>query len=309
VKYFQRLVRELQTGTIKKHLPGQRVEPPTLLSRTTVLGKRLCYVEMGFEQTGTPILFVHGFGGYFLDWARVMVPVSKHSRVIAIDLPGWGFSEPPDEEQDGIEFHIRAIEEFLKIKKFSKVKIVGLSYGGALAWGAAAMKKEFVEEVVLINSMPPNPIRHMGSPLFRFIFSINRFWPLARMGHLFLTRMQYKMICIENLKHRRLLDSFYVKMGYLLLKQPHIAHTLHSFAQLAVKIDWDGWEEKLKKINVPVTILQGEDDKIFPPAASKYLRKLIPNSNYIQVKDCGHAMMFDKPRKVAKYLIYGRILT
>src|SRR2546426_10603487 len=42
---------------------------------------------------GTPLLLIHGFGGPLM-WQRVLGPLSKRFRVMAVDLPGFGDSDP-----------------------------------------------------------------------------------------------------------------------------------------------------------------------------------------------------------------------
>lgn len=44
---------------------------------------------------GTPVLFVHGAGGDHATWARQLEHVRRTRRAIAIDLPGFGRSDPP----------------------------------------------------------------------------------------------------------------------------------------------------------------------------------------------------------------------
>src|SRR5437879_5313082 len=42
---------------------------------------------------GTSLLLIHGLGGPLM-WQRVLVPLSKRFRVMAVDLPGFGDSDP-----------------------------------------------------------------------------------------------------------------------------------------------------------------------------------------------------------------------
>jgi pimeloyl-ACP methyl ester carboxylesterase len=44
---------------------------------------------------GTAVLFVHGAGGDHASWARQLEHVRRTRRAVAIDLPGFGRSDPP----------------------------------------------------------------------------------------------------------------------------------------------------------------------------------------------------------------------
>jgi pimeloyl-ACP methyl ester carboxylesterase len=143
----------------------------------------------------------------------------------------------------------------------------------------------------------------MISPIYQGIFALNRSRTAALIGHKMLRKSQYKMICRENLLNDRLLDSFYLDLAYLVMKQPKIPFLLNTFARGADKTDWADWEHRLAGTRVPVSILQGVNDRIFSFEAASHLYELIPNSELIEVEECGHAMVFDQPRRVSDFLI------
>ena len=258
------------------------------------------------DPSDIPIIFLHGYGGFFMDWPRVMTPLSKRHFVVALDLPGWGFSEAHDDGSK-IEDDAWVVLEFIKKMGLSNAILVGLSYGSAVAWSAASMtadvRLERVKEVLLLNPMPPHPIKHMNSKLYKGLFQLNRYKTLATIGNKFLTKSHYKAICKENLKHARLLDTFYLQLGYLVTKQKKVVENLYRHSKGAQNIDWDRWERELSKINLPTTIMQGLDDRIFSMESARYLGGLIPNSRLLEVDDCGHAIVFDRPQKVIRELI------
>jgi len=75
---------------VANHKPGDVLTPPPSMPSMMMNGHRLSYVEMGEDTTSEnpAIIFLHGFGGFFMDWPRVMMPVARHTRVFALDLPG-----------------------------------------------------------------------------------------------------------------------------------------------------------------------------------------------------------------------------
>ena len=300
MRYFARLLSELRT-VVEGTRPGDVLTPPPLLSRIDLHGRRLSYFHMGLDQ-GRPIILLHGFGGFFMDWPRVMAPVSRRHHVFAIDLPGWGFSEP-HEHVHGIEDDVRTVHDFIRHLDLREVTLVGLSYGGGVAWASAGLRVPGVKQVVLLNPMPPHPLRFMHSKIYNGIFFLNQTRLSARLGHKLLNKQQFKVICKESIRHFRLLDSFYLELGYRVIKQPHIAEIMFRQARGARQIDWSHWERKLSEVEIPVHILQGDQDRLFSLQSAQYLQGLIPGATLEVVGDCGHAMVFDQHRHVSEFLL------
>jgi pimeloyl-ACP methyl ester carboxylesterase len=296
-------MRQLKQLT-ESHRPGDHLTPPALLPFITVKDHKIFYASAGpDEPTDKPaVILLHGFGGFFMDWPRVMAPISKHTRVYAIDLQGWGFSEM-NPEASQLEDEVHVVREFIRQLQLDQVIIAGLSYGGGVAWAAAAMNVPRVKRVVLVNPMPPNPLKYIVSPIYQGIFAVNRTRTGALFGHKLLRKAHYKMICRESLLNDRLLDNFYVDLAYLVLKQPKIPFILNMLAKGAAKTNWADWEHRLAGTRIPVSILQASHDRIFSFEGASHLYELIPNSELIEVDDCGHAMVFDQPRVVSDFII------
>ena len=54
------------------------------------------YVDFGGLATGPAVVLVHGLGGSHLNWDLFAPLLTEHARVWALDLPGFGRSEPPE---------------------------------------------------------------------------------------------------------------------------------------------------------------------------------------------------------------------
>lgn len=48
------------------------------------------------DETGPPVLLLHGFPTCSFDWRHVWPDLRRHRRVVALDLPGYGLSDKPD---------------------------------------------------------------------------------------------------------------------------------------------------------------------------------------------------------------------
>lgn len=305
MRSFQRILAELK-NLVSTHKAGQPIVAPSILPYITHLGRKVYYASMGLDNEEAKdkpaVILLHGFGGFFMDWPRVMAPISRHARVYAIDLPGWGFSEMnPDGKS--LEDDVQVVREFMRELKLEKVVLAGLSYGAGVAWAAASMNIPGIQRAVLINPMPPHPLRYITSPIYQGIFALNRSRTAAYIGHKMMRKAQYKLVCRENLLNDRLLDSFYLDLAYLVMKQPKMSLMLNAHARGADQVDWNAWEKRLGETRVPVSILQGLQDRIFSFESATRLYELIPHAELIEVDQCGHAMVFDQPRRVSDFLI------
>ena len=290
-------------GVAETHRAGADLAPPQSMPSLEINGKRLSYAVAGVDNPGVPpVVLLHGFGGFFMDWPRVMASLARTTRVYAIDLPGWGFSEL-NPSTGALEDEVKVVGAFFHRLGLRNVTLCGISYGAGVAWASAALHLPRLGRAVLLNPMPPHPLRYLHSPIYRAIFMLNANRVMNKLGQRFLTKSQYKIICRENLLNDRLLDSFYLNLAYLVIKQPKISTMLLRHAQGARKIDWNAWEHRLAGIRVPVTIMQGENDRIFSMKSASYLRSLIPHAELETVAECGHAMVFDQHKRVTDTIL------
>src|SRR5689334_13091156 len=65
-----------------------------LTTRTVDIGGPVHYVDFGGDPEGPTIVLVHGLGGSHLNWDLLAPLLTDSARVFALDLPGFGLSEP-----------------------------------------------------------------------------------------------------------------------------------------------------------------------------------------------------------------------
>ncbi len=64
---------------------------------TTIGGVRIHYQEAG-DESAPPLILIHGFISSNLVWSDVFLPLADAGfRVIAPDLPGYGYSDKPSD--------------------------------------------------------------------------------------------------------------------------------------------------------------------------------------------------------------------
>jgi len=76
------------------------------------------------------VLLIHGWAASSFTWRKVYGPLSDRFHVVAVDLPGFGNSQPLPAglSLDRVGTHLMALMDALALERFA---VVGHSMGGA----------------------------------------------------------------------------------------------------------------------------------------------------------------------------------
>lgn len=100
---------------------------------------------------GTPVLLVHGFGGSALwQWYR-LVPALDRRPLVAPDLLWFGGSTSRVADHS-LDQQVRAMVALLDRLGYERVDVVGISYGGLVAYELAASHPDRVRRLVVVDS-------------------------------------------------------------------------------------------------------------------------------------------------------------
>ena len=100
---------------------------------------------------GKPVLLIHGFPFHQEIWDGYVERLSDEFRVITIDLPGFGKSEPL-KSPFTLEQVANTLLDFLRKNDLKKVNIVGHSLGGYVALAMVKDSPELFASLVLFHS-------------------------------------------------------------------------------------------------------------------------------------------------------------
>ncbi len=135
---------------------------------TTVDGLRMRYLRAG---SGWPLILLHGLLGYSFSWRFNIRAFARQRTVLAVDMPGAGFSERPVNRDCSFRAQARCLLQFVRNLGITSFDLLGTSHGGAVAMLAAAMTNESrsapVRRLVLVD--PVNPWSAHGRQLAPFL--------------------------------------------------------------------------------------------------------------------------------------------
>src|SRR5262249_46581719 len=133
----------------------------------TIDSCRIRYLTAG---CGPPLLFIHGLLGYSFSWRFNLSVIAKRAKVLALDLPGTGFSDRPRVCNGSLRALADCVLSFCSTLGIVSTGIVGSSHGGAVAMLTAAIAQERgirVDRLVLVS--PVNPWSSRRELLLRFL--------------------------------------------------------------------------------------------------------------------------------------------
>src|SRR5438067_5415172 len=133
-----------------------RTEESTI-RRLDVAGLRTrCQVQ----GAGDPVLVLHGWGESIESIRPLTAAVAQIATACAVDMPGFGESEPPPEPW-GTGEYAAFVRELMDTLGLEAAAVVGHSFGGRVAIRLAADFPRNVTKLVLVNSAGIGPKRKL----------------------------------------------------------------------------------------------------------------------------------------------------
>ena len=146
-------VSNLALARVKEQRRGQYAYPVGFKSDYVESnGIKLHYVSAG---SGSPIVFVHGFGSTWKMWEPALKAFASAHQVIAIDLPGLGQSEA---SKTGYSAEALSGYLFTAIKKLTKEPIIYISHdlANTASYPMVANNHDYIKKVVFMDSPIPD---------------------------------------------------------------------------------------------------------------------------------------------------------
>src|SRR3954469_6371331 len=247
-------------------------------SRTVDLGGPVHYIDFGGPEDGPTVVLVHGLGGSHLNWDLLAPLLRPHARVLALDLPGFGLSEPGD-RRTTVQDNVRVLDRFLREVAGAPAVLVGNSMGGMISILQTAQSPQTVTGLVLLDAAVPGPRRALD-PLVAVTFAV---YALPMLGERFLALRRRRSTPLRQIRDMlRLcgvdpdaLPADTIDRSLSLVEQrkdvPAMDKAFLSAARslLRLLVNPRSYRRAMASIRVPVLMVQGDKDRLVPVAAAR----------------------------------------
>jgi pimeloyl-ACP methyl ester carboxylesterase len=270
------------------------------LRQVSVDGRVVNFVDYGSGSSEMhPVVLIHGLGGCWQNWLENIRPIAETGRrVIALDLPGFGYSEPPGDEDISISGYGRVVNALCDELDLGEVVLCGHSMGGFTACETAIQFPERVERVVLISAAGITTSDIVQQP----ILASARL--LAVLGERAVAQSS------RVVRRKRLRRPLYA--GFIRYPDRIPTDFLFEITQgsgrpafngaLAAILGYD-FRDRLPEISVPVLIVWGSEDMLVPRSDASEFERLIPRSRKVVLGDTGHSAMMERPQTVNELIV------
>ncbi len=242
------------------------------------------------------LLFIHGLGSSADRWLDIPDALSLLGfHVIALDLPGFGLSDKPENMDYTIGQFVQIVASAADkagiIESNKRLSIVGHSLGGYIGTQLAIEYPNLVNKLVLIDTSGMldgptsllqqyletalNPSKQAVKAVFEQLVA-----DPIRIPDTLVNAFIYRIINMQGSKDAfksAFYNSVYTNVGVENLKQ-------------------------IGNNDIPVLIIWGRQDRLIPLQYSKIFQEAIKSSQVVIVEDAGHAPFTEKPAIVCELL-------
>ncbi len=251
----------------------------------------LHYTEAG---EGEVILLLHGWPTSSYLWRKMMLPLARNNRVIALDLPGFGKSDKPLSGSYSFNYHDRALEAFLAELGIKRLNLAVHDLGGPIGLMWALRHQEKLIRLVLLDTLV-YPEFSWAVKLFALMTRLPgvRGWLSSKAGIAW--SMRLGVFNKANLSEQDLTAyqaPFSSGNDRKVLLKVATRLSMKGFADMA---------EMLPELKAPVLCIYGENDRILPEVAQTMARvkRDLPQAQLKALPNCGHFLQEDEPDKIA----------
>jgi pimeloyl-ACP methyl ester carboxylesterase len=253
------------------------------------------YVQEFGDPAAPPLVLTHGTGAWSGTWESNVSAMAKAGyRVIAIDLPPFGFSTRPASRDYSRNEQALRILAFIDGLHSGPVTLLGHSYGGGPAAEAAMLRPELVRHLILLDAaiglVESQPASASPEGWLDHVFAVRpvRTALIATVG----TQPAFSEYWLRQFVARKeavtasraaIYQQPFVLKGFT----SSLGDWAHQFAHehgAALSERPEGF----RNLQMPVTLMWGAEDTITPLSQAQSIGRLMRNSRLTVLPGVGH---------------------
>ncbi|MGY1823774.1 alpha/beta fold hydrolase [Geodermatophilus sp. SYSU D00079] len=281
-------------------------------SLTADLDGPVHHVDFGGRDDGPTLVLVHGLGGSHLNWDLLAPLLTPHGRVHALDLPGFGRSEPGG-RTTRVRDNVAVLDRFIRDVTGAPVVLVGNSMGGMISLLEAARAPARVSGLVLVDPAVPGPRGRLDPAVARDFLV----YALPGVGERYLAARHRRrgargtvtdMLELCGVDPATLPPRLVDRSAALIEERQDVAGMDRAFLTAARSLllllaDPRLVRRAMADVDVPVLLVHGDRDRLVPVSAARDAARRHPDWTYVELADVGHVPQLQCPERLAGHLL------
>ncbi|MEO7980518.1 MAG: alpha/beta hydrolase [Sporichthyaceae bacterium] len=251
---------------------------------------------------------MHGLGGAATNWTDVMALLRDRIEAEAPDLPGFGWSPPPADDDYSLRGHVRAITELIESGGDEPVHLLGNSLGGTVATVLAATRPDLVRTLTLVSPAMPvlRPrLTNVHLPALAVPWAGQRL--ARRLGRYPVEQRVRATLALcwadpSRVPERRLAEATEEADRRARLEHDGDAmiRSLRSLMSAYLRPDrWPLWR-LAGRVQAPTLLVYGLKDRLVDPRTAARAARTYPGARLVLLLDSGHVSQMEHPGVVAR---------
>ncbi|MCY7340562.1 MAG: alpha/beta hydrolase [Pseudonocardia sp.] len=275
------------------------------------LGGPVHYVDFGGRPDGPTFVLVHGLGGSHLNWELFAPLLTPTGRVLAVDLPGFGLSEP-GERPATVPANVLVLEAFVRRVADGPVVLIGNSMGGMISILLTGRTPDLIGGLVLIDAALPLPLP-ASSPRDAVASGAFLTYALPGVGERLMRgrrrrvgprALVHTMLRLCGVDPGALPPELVARSVTLVERRADVAGMDRAFLSAARSLAWvltfaRSYRTTMSSITAPVLLVHGEQDRLVPVAAARDAARRNPTWRYVELPGVGHVPQLQVPDRLA----------
>jgi pimeloyl-ACP methyl ester carboxylesterase len=262
-----------------------------LLNLNLPASKAKVFYRQAGQESAPVILLLHGFPSSSHQYRNLIPILAKKYRVLAPDLPGFGFTTVQEGFKYTFDSLAAVVSEFLDRLSVTRFSIYIFDYGAPTGLRLALQRPNAVQAIISQNGNAY--YEGLGGAFWdqvRDLWNSNNDSKVrAKLASGLLsfeaTKWQYE----EGTQSSGVIAPESYHLDYALLQRPGIADAqLDLFWDYRTNLPlYPKFQEYFRQSNVPVLVAWGKNDQIFVPPGAEAFKRDLPKAE-VHLLDAGH---------------------
>ena len=247
---------------------------------------------------GPSILLLHGTGASTHSWRDLLPILARHYSVLAMDLPGHGFSDQVRAAHRSIDGMSSSVDALLRELDFKPLYCVGHSAGAVIACRMAIDGHIEPRDIVSLNGAFL-PLRGAASIVFS---------PIAK---LLAGSALVPQLLARHADNRANIARVLASTGSRLdatgiaLYQRLVRNPKHIAGALGMMGHWDlhGFARDLPRLKTRLVLIAAENDRTVPASQALVIARRVARAEVVSLPNLGHLAHEEDPEGVAAEII------